>query len=170
MKQIRKGIFETNSSSTHCITIKKKFDEISLPKKLAFKGDEYGWEHRILDTPEEKASYLYSSIVSFYEGNELKFSDYKNYIYDTLAKNDIECEFYPVNADSYWWDCYVDHCEGLARFLEYVRASEKHLMYYLFGDGIVITGNDNDNSYADVVSEYKEHVDKSDWTAFEKWN
>lgn len=169
MKQIRKGIFETNSSSTHCITVKKQIDETRFCNKIVFKGDCYGWGYKILDTIEEKASYLYSALLSYYEGHEKELSDYKNYIYNTLAKNDIDCSFVPDGIYD-WMNFYVDHCECLTEFLEYIKNNEKHLMYYLFGDGVVITGNDNDDSCADVSSVYKEFGDKNGWIAFYKAN
>jgi hypothetical protein len=169
MKQIRKGIFETNSSSTHCITVKKQIDNANLCNKVVFKGSDYGWRVDTLNTTEEKASYLYSALLSYYEGREKELSDYKNYIYNTLAKNGIDCSFVPDGIYN-WMDCYVDHCECLAGFLEYIRSYEKYLMYYLFGDGVVITGNDNDYSCAKVSSAYKEFRDKNGWIAFYKGN
>jgi hypothetical protein len=43
MKQIRKGVFETNSSSTHSICIAKD-DGLTIPKSLHFDFGEFGWE------------------------------------------------------------------------------------------------------------------------------
>lgn len=49
MKVIRLGIFETNSSSTHAISIPKN-EKYTLPKRMTFKNDgEFDWEYDILE-------------------------------------------------------------------------------------------------------------------------
>ena len=58
MKQIRKGVFETNSSSTHSICIAKDA-ELTIPQSLHFSFGEFGWECDTLYSVSEKASYLY---------------------------------------------------------------------------------------------------------------
>lgn len=64
MIQVRKNIFETNSSSTHSLVISKKdrgYDYDGLIIKdgvLHISFGEYGWGPEILRTPNEKLSYL----------------------------------------------------------------------------------------------------------------
>ncbi len=57
MIQIRKGTFETNSSSTHSICISKE-PVTKYPKSIHFYLGRYGWEQ---DTVVDTASYLYNS-------------------------------------------------------------------------------------------------------------
>lgn len=42
-KQIRRGCFETNSSSTHAICIATD-DVLNIPKDIHFGFDDFGWE------------------------------------------------------------------------------------------------------------------------------
>lgn len=66
MKTIRKGIFETNSSSVHSLSIVTNNDkEISQAEILIVVPNEYGRGYEILRSPEEKTSYLMSLIASY---------------------------------------------------------------------------------------------------------
>ena len=55
MIQIRKGVFETNSSSTHSIAIPKDCKPVN---SIRFNIGEFGWEWREADA----ADYLYTAI------------------------------------------------------------------------------------------------------------
>ena len=57
MKIIRKNVFETNSSSTHSISISKLNDYI-LPKEINFTFGEFGWEFSKYTSSFDKASYF----------------------------------------------------------------------------------------------------------------
>lgn len=154
MRQIRTGVFETNSSSTHSIIIsddrKKK---LFLPEKISFGLGNYGWEHRVLSTPEEKASYLYTSIVCAFE--KWRAEEYKNQIYAMLSDAGVKCDFEEVVYKSYgrmlWPEhCGVDHVgeHDHLNFIEKTVENPKRLLRYLFSDeSYVVTGNDNEEEY-----------------------
>ena len=56
---IRKGIYETNSSSVHVLCINTKSD-IEVPKSFTFpRGGEYGWECESYNDPFSCAQYFY---------------------------------------------------------------------------------------------------------------
>lgn len=63
MINIRKNVFETNSSSMHSLVVSKKnrgfsYDlPVDINGKLVVEGGEYGWSPKILKTPIEKLSY-----------------------------------------------------------------------------------------------------------------
>lgn len=63
--QIRMGVFETNSSSTHAICITKKKDNYKIPKHIDFEFGEFGWECDEYSDICNKASYLITAIFSF---------------------------------------------------------------------------------------------------------
>ena len=68
MRQVRNSVFETNSSSTHCICIvTDRKAELEYPEKVYFRCDDFGREPAELRSVEDKAAYLYSSILSLYE-------------------------------------------------------------------------------------------------------
>ena len=64
--QIRRGVFETNSSSVHSISIIKDDFKGSLPKKFTIDcNGEFGWEVDTYDCPISKAAYLYQAILYY---------------------------------------------------------------------------------------------------------
>lgn len=138
-RTIRKGLFETNSSSIHCITIGNNGENFyeKLPKKVEFTFGEFGWEHEIYNDTESKASYLYT-LIRYNEMGE----EYINKIRDILAEWNVESEF----ADNYeqgWF--YVDHGFNAKSLVEKLCNDSRLLMNYLFSEGSVIeTGNDNE--------------------------
>lgn len=132
--QVRKGVFETNSSSTHSIAI-SYFDKskLNIPKHLNFQRGEYGWEFETYSDVDAKASYLYEAILST--------ETPQNYI-DTLTRilknNGCEAEF--NNADY----GYIDHSHSLYKWLVNIFENEELILSYLFDDdSFVETGNDN---------------------------
>lgn len=81
-KQIRRGVFETNSSSTHSITMMMKTDYDRWEKeKLYLYDDDYcfGYEFNKpekgnLYTKEEVEAFIKSN--KYYDGEEIDFEDY----------------------------------------------------------------------------------------------
>ena len=61
MVQIRRGIFETNSSSVHTIAIDERdLDKNKVPKKVTFKLDNYGWGFSNISNMQD---YIWTAIV-----------------------------------------------------------------------------------------------------------
>lgn len=155
MVKIRKGMFETNSSSTHTIIITDKNCE---PGAIVdFRIGEFGWARRRLDTINEKASYLYTM------GCELLGRDIYQDLYEVLCKYGVKCTCTkPAKfAKGVGWldNGYVDHCgDGdSGDFVRDLLAHEKLLIRYLFSpDSFVITGNDN--CYEDEYKWYEEQL------------
>lgn len=142
-KQIRKGVFETNSSSTHSICIAKNCDLI-IPENLHFSFGEFGWERNKLDSDYEKASYLYTGLFH----NE-RHEDFKKII-EYLETQKIYTTFEePIYEEGKTWadnDGYVDHADELNEFLNDICNDNNKLMQYLFSPlSFILTGNDNDD-------------------------
>ena len=140
LRQIRRGTFETNSSSTHaiCITKKEIYKDL-LPKHLTFYHDEFGWENAEYSTLRKRASYLYQAICDCYDKEEK--IDKLNQITTILDHYHITCEFKANDGD--YEDGYIDHAENLIDFIDKILKNEDAFMKYLFGNSFVITGNDN---------------------------
>lgn len=163
MKKIRKGVFETNSSSTHSICIAKDA-ELTIPKSLHFDFGEFGWECDTLRSLGEKATYLYTGLIA-----ENRKEDAEK-IYELLKSKgiDVTVEEPTYKNNSYtnsegklveYTTCenggYVDHSDELKRFLNAVCDDESKLMNYLFSDlSFIITGNDNDEEDVDINVDY----------------
>lgn len=148
-RQIRRGVFESNSSSTHAICISKNnINKNSLPSYVTFTHGEFGWEFSVYDDTWTKASYLYEAIFACYEyaGIEEKLNQIRN----LLAEYDINCEFEPTR-DTRWGDGYIDHGYETSDFVEAVLEDGDKLITYLFGDSFIVTGNDNGDAYSDYM-------------------
>ena len=161
--QIRKNIFETNSSSIHSLVIGNNNENIyeNLPTEIHFNGGEYGWENEVYNDIENKANYLYTGIVKNNLVDELVPK-----IKDILSKWNITPIFQETNKKMYnneEYDefkhgyYYIDHSYDLQDFLNTVCNNEELLMNFLFSDGSFIeTGNDNDGEWIDF--KYPENV------------
>ena len=142
--QIRQGLFETNSSSTHSIVVGNNGEDIyaDLPEEVYFGGDCFGWEHDIHNDVQSKANYLFTSIVN------CGMNEYLDNIKEILAKWNINAVFEKLNKhgdfDSF---SYVDHASKNEELIISLCENEELLMNYLFSSGsFVETGNDNDQT------------------------
>lgn len=163
MKQIRRSLFETNSSSTHAITIANNSEDDfknNLPKVLELELGEFGWEYDRYQTIFERASYLFTAIV--YNG---WVEEYMPKLVDTLKKWDVEVEYPKLkrvqseyDKNYYYWVIeskpdeyfYIDHGGELKDFLEDIFNDETLLMNYLFSpESFIATGNDNSDEGLD---------------------
>lgn len=148
MKQIRNGVFETNSSSTHSICITK--GSYTLPNyPISFNIGEFGWEFATLEDY-EKYNYLYTALVSQERDSDIEL------LKTILDKHKVDYVF----AEPVYYDydsgrrClkegYIDHCSDLSEFLDDVMSDEDKLLRYLFSsDSFIWTGNDNVYDYDD---------------------
>lgn len=150
MKQERRGVFETNSSSTHSICIAtNRNTELAYPAKLYFRCDDFGWERDKLNSPEDKAAYLYASFLDLYTRD--KAQEVMAFIMETLEDVGVKCEFEtPIyrNCDGglYVQNASVDHCgeDDHRRFVDKTTSNRGRLLRYLFSnESFVLTGNDN---------------------------
>lgn len=159
MIQIRRSIFETNSSSTHSITVENRTLQHSslLQDKEGYihtyLGD-YGWDFEDYTDQNHKLSYLITMIAGIHsidawynDGKELKAAIEK--IQDTedfKRIQDVVVSY--TGAKGIILDKssgYIDHqsirCSTLDDFLE---ESETSILEFIFADTTVHTGNDND--------------------------
>lgn len=141
MIQIRKNVFETNSSSVHSVCIANGDRLINIPSSVFFTFGEFGWEVRTLYSVEEKASYLYQAIFDTTEDNEWLREKYIENIKQFCENNGVECDFQEYSKDVYG---YIDHPEDLNVFVDTVCSDEYMFLKYLFSpDSFIRTANDN---------------------------
>lgn len=149
MRQVRNLVFETNSSSTHCICIvTDRKAELEYPEKVYFRCDDFGREPAELRSVEDKAAYLYSSILSLYEMK--KAENAKTWIMEELMKVGVQCEFEKATYHRYGSGVYcvnasVDHAgeDDHLRFVDGTLRSSGRLLRYLFSDkSVVLTTSD----------------------------
>lgn len=169
-KQIRRNVFETNSSSTHSISIRKgdisnsylKVDEYDNKVHVSF--GEYGWGYETLNTQYERLSYLCTMLL---ETEANKISNIKD-IFETdgfkeinkIISNKCNCDgihfddkikisSYNYNGDNVNYvdiDGYIDHqsCEDYSNINEFLKDWNTDIENFIFNDNIsVIIDNDN---------------------------
>lgn len=158
---IRRNTFETNSSSTHSLSLSpvKAFD-FKKPVYLNIWFDEYGWGYDVLRTPEEKLSYLFTAAQ--YERGWGKYDHTKDELLALIKsfRDDLQAMLYETNVylqeideyvfmDDYCPMGYIDHqsvgeCECSDDVYRYATSSTENLMNYLFNELVeVIIDNDN---------------------------
>ena len=153
MKTIRRGVFESNSSSTHSIAISKEKVPNIAGRHVYFGAGEYGWEQ---DCVGDTASYLHTAIVD--SSTPAQYEEKINKIKEILDRYGVQYEFAPVeykrskyNPDyeyiefaspNYQW-AHVDHAYECAELINTLLSNEDLLIRYLFGDSCIYTGNDN---------------------------
>lgn len=164
MKLIRNGVFETNSSSAHSLAygtskiirgggwglppdetdfsnplyhlseVPEKYRGISLSASV----DEYGWSGRDLRSPQQKFSYLLTSINDRLAIvlNHPFYAQIKEWLFE-LGINIHEYE-------SEYDEGYIDH-QSHGVITESLFKTKEDLITYLFNDNLVIY-IENDNS------------------------
>ena len=172
MKQIRNGVFETNSSSVHAICISKTSDNYYVPDEIHFGFNDFGWQFDTYDTVSDKASYLWTAICSLYvdlESVELIKDKIEDWIKSSYP--DINITFSMPTKDEKWnlleFDGYIDHYGETRDFVDYVLENANNLFDYLFSDdSFVATGNDNSD---DDIIPYND-INEDNYTIFWKGN
>lgn len=155
-RQIRRSCFETNSSSTHAICITK--NDYKKRDYIEFAFGDFGWEFDIYSDMHSRASYLITAIFN----SDMDYADEKlQQLKDILDSNNIEYTIPEPKVDSwtyggetiYYYDIdgYIDHAGETREFVETVLSDSDKLFRYLFGDSMVITGNDNSDTFSDYM-------------------
>ena len=158
--KIRKGVYETNSSSVHSICISKEPILNVKGRKVNFYLGEFGWEFESADP----ANYLYTAIMEQCDSDKL-LSKLKA----ILDKNGIEYSFEPADySHGYLENGGIDHSWETQEFIDAVLNNEDMLMRYLFGEETaVFTGNDNSDGFWRYETAYqgyeKAYDDDDNW-------
>lgn len=164
--QIRQSVFETNSSSTHAISVASFFPEdwnisYKVPDKVHFSLDrEFGWEFETYDDIASKAAYLWLIICDMHSDakdlDDLKAV--KTHIEKVLTNAGVkevtfdmgsykECTWRKDGSMYLDYSGYIDHSYDAHEFAKTLLENDEMLLAYLFdSDSCVATGNDNDDA------------------------
>ncbi len=155
-RQIRRGCFETNSSSTHAICITK--EDYKKRDYIEFHIGHFGWEFNVHNDVYSRASYL---ITAIFDGDKEYADEKVQQLKDILDDNGIEYVIPTPDVESweydgkteYYYDIdgYIDHSGETREFVEAVLSDSDKLMRYLFGDSMIVTGNDNGDAFRDYM-------------------
>lgn len=142
MLKQRNKVFETNSSSTHCITVSDRKDwkyDLPIAVKPAWYG-EFGWEWETWDSVEEKLAYMIRCLIA-YDYTEKTLQDKIKPIQERLHNLGIDFELPTYNE---WLDGYVDHEDWYQEEMEDIYNNDNDLLNFLLSDYSYIEGG-NDN-------------------------
>ena len=164
MKQIRRNVFETNSSSTHSIAIPKKCE---VPRSVNLYTDDFGWAFEEVNA----VTYFYTAI---YETSytEVEVQEKIERLTSILESHGIEYDFSTPRYHIWDYDGreyislddgYIDHGYELKDFVDELLDDEDKLLRFL-GGGLVFTGNDNSNTEQRCfINRDLEFLDDYDW-------
>ena len=155
MIQVRRNVFETNSSSTHsiCIVTDDRAETI-YPSKFIFKCGQFGWEFRNYNDPVSKGQYFYTGLCELYGKEKIRevMRDIEQY-FKTEHNIDVfvdepDYRKSTYNGKEYEYidsDCgYIDHVTDAQDLIDALVQDKELLIDFLFKDAsFVATGNDN---------------------------
>lgn len=144
--QIRRGLFETNSSSVHTLVIGNNGQNIykDLPKEIKFELEPI--DYCSLDTMQKKANFLYRQIIVFSDDTVEDLNKIKNY----LQEFDIKCIFTnPLEYSNFRY--VIDDRYDISNFLNDILEDTTTFMNYLFSEDSYIGCYDNNYWEEQVV-------------------
>lgn len=161
--QIRQGVFETNSSSTHAISVAGYYPEdwnpsYRVPEKIHFALDqEFGWEFETYEDTDSKAAYLWLIICDMHSDakdlDDLKAvrEHIENVLYNAGVQEvtfDMgsykECSWGDDGSLYLDYPGYIDHSYEAYDFAKALLENDEMLLAYLLdSDSVIGTGNDN---------------------------
>lgn len=174
--QTRSSVFETNSSSTHSISIAYSNSpddlmDILLPDSegnIVLNGGEFGWSEEYFYDAQTKASYL---AVYCAEWCGDRKDEFFAILFDVIKKQtgcnqvilNFTCEYSYSDKDSKNWS-YIDHQSAESQDYHYLFDDPEQIRQFVFNPKSVLeTGNDNgpysDEDYDGVEEESTEEDD-----------
>lgn len=153
MKNIRQGVFETNSSSTHSITLGPNNDSIMDTLPLDFQGNvvllggEFGWEICNYKDANSKASYAAIYALDWSGAKSEEFvKTLKDTIVDQTGCKDVIFDFSTDwSVDMHETTSYIDHQSVEDNDLDYLFEDPELLRNFIFNKNSVLR-TDNDNN------------------------
>jgi len=103
IQHIRRGLFETNSSSTHALVIMKDSHLINYELELSVVTGDFGWERALYCDSYDKLSYLLTYCVYL---SDLKFFDILKTTFPEVVFKADKINGMLIDSSE---DCYIDH-------------------------------------------------------------
>ena len=173
MESVRKNVFETNSSSTHSITLcdKDRGYNTCIDNGQDYAGTlhvdlaRYGWEWKWISTPYEKLQYILTQIaqtVGCIEDYLGEYDDRDEAREEIYQSHDFETILYYIKKNTSFDTIEIGDLDGHIEYGSYVNtlwelceeANCDSIEDFLFNPSIKIRqGNDNESD-PDTLSEY----------------
>jgi len=144
MRKIRQGVFETNSSSTHSISVHNYGDYDSIAPDedgiVYVRGEDFGWDQETFTDPESKLSYL-MIYVRDWVNDVLLQNMYDQILTDVVCAHTHATGIH-MDADS----GYIDHQSVENGQLHYLFRDPQLIKDFVFNRASYVE-TDNDNRY-----------------------
>lgn len=144
VQNIRHGVFETNSSSTHSISIDSTdilLDtlEVRYDGKVLIGVGEFGWEQDEHRDAATKASYLHMYCRDWVHPEDLKEKFYQNLKEVILEQTKADDVIFSNDPDGY-----IDHQSVEDKDYHYIMEDKEKIKNFIFNKkSILVTDNDN---------------------------
>lgn len=161
MKQIRRGVFETNSSSSHSITVDQSGTLAPSTLRTDINGfvrvkfGEWGWTFPDVDTQEERLSYILTMARILTDCTECLWDsakpekDKRNFevtrefhaISKAVADHTPDCKGIRVDVDDYYMG-EIDHDSSnsaYGSFDQFLNDNDMTIEQFIFGKDSVVT-------------------------------
>jgi hypothetical protein len=150
MKKIRNAVFETNSSSTHSISVSEVNSDELMDNIMFMNEDDnvvvnpgqFGWEQEVYNDSATKASYMLTYIKNYCGEREAEFEEmFKEVIKGQTGCNDV---IFNESGDQYYAFGYIDHQSSSGNAYHWVFEDKETLRQFIFNkESILETDNDN---------------------------
>lgn len=139
MKKIRHNVFETNSSSSHSISLSDTTTYTSITPneegQIVLNGGEFGWGYESYTDPESKASYF--AVDNFH--NKARLAMLERVVIEHTGVSSVMYNFSLEYQEKNW--SYIDHqSSGTTDVIK----TEQDLKTFIFSRNSILT-IDNDN-------------------------
>ena len=133
--QIRRGLFEINSSSVHAIVVCRDHRPLkiainSFPEALTFTCNSFmSWDHDVCDDYQTKADYLYT-LMTLFAGDYRQLDDWKFKVKSHLESWNVKCNF-DEDSEQYASVPPLDQ-RFVLLFIKFIMKDDIDLLDYLF--------------------------------------
>jgi hypothetical protein len=135
---VRRGIFETNSSSTHALVIMSyNYKEPNTGSNI--QPGEFSWNSRVYKSTESKLSYLMTYAINM---NDVEFFRILEETFPLYKLNAFIINSRLMNINDI--DSYIDHVGCLLSTIHAFKESKELMKAFVYNhDNFLETGNDN---------------------------
>lgn len=173
MRQVRRNVFETNSSSTHVLAIptkEVKFEPIDLSWHTNISISEFGWEWGSAN----HISYLYTALCALDDQEKIKY--FKNFLKKHVKLPEgVEFDFdkpqyKKYSSGRYLEYGYIDHIEDLEPLIERLFKDDDLLLRYITGAHIMLGTDNCTEDEADIRANFTKKYKKLGYEVYLKGN
>lgn len=182
--QIRENVFETNSSSSHSLTITKDDMLIhNFPDEELSNGQvnillkSFGWEQERLYTPSNKASYMLADCLDddfkkTLSGRDGSFENLRDSIVENSSRGALVIEAIEAHTGCEVFiqggDCYVDH-QSVGTSYQ-IPEEIDDITHFLFSNSCITLGNDNRDDPVVITNDLASGSEPFGPTRRESWD